>query len=176
MPTQHYCERLGQIVWVSAALISECGGISDLVTAHQMASNYDEAAILAPKAGVDADLPDGACYTRLPDRPSSSRPAPPPRSRSCLVRSWWASIPKLCRRGGCEAAKLKTSLSIPAASCACFRTRRAIFSKFIRSTEVIAASRPRSGSSSRPSSTLLALTARLHSDIRADVFVLTKRP
>ncbi len=56
-------ERLG----FKGAYFSDYGAIPGLVTQHHIAADRAEAAILALNAGVDADLPDGECYARLPD-------------------------------------------------------------------------------------------------------------
>jgi beta-glucosidase len=48
------------------AYFSDYSGIPNLVTQHHVAADLDEAAILAIDAGVDADLPDGEVYSRLP--------------------------------------------------------------------------------------------------------------
>jgi beta-glucosidase len=56
-------ERLG----FRGAYFSDYDGISNLVSQHHIARNEDEAAILAMKTGVDADLPEGQVYARLPD-------------------------------------------------------------------------------------------------------------
>jgi beta-glucosidase len=48
------------------AYFSDYSGISNLVPHHHVAADLDEAAILALAAGVDADLPDGQVYSRLP--------------------------------------------------------------------------------------------------------------
>lgn len=55
-------ERLG----FKGAYFSDYGGISMLASTHKVAADKDEAAILGLKAGVDADLPDGETYARLP--------------------------------------------------------------------------------------------------------------
>jgi beta-glucosidase len=55
-------ERLG----FKGAYFSDYGGISNLIGHHRVAADKDEAAILALNAGVDADLPDGEIYERLP--------------------------------------------------------------------------------------------------------------
>ncbi len=44
---------------------SDYGAVQELNLKHHMAANRDEAAVLALQAGVDADLPDGACYSGL---------------------------------------------------------------------------------------------------------------
>ncbi len=56
-------ERLG----FKGAYFSDYGGIENLVSDHHVASNNDEAAILALNAGVDADLPEGKAYAGLPN-------------------------------------------------------------------------------------------------------------
>jgi beta-glucosidase len=48
------------------AYFSDYGGVTNLVTQHHVAATNDEAAILALNAGVDAELPDGQAYARLP--------------------------------------------------------------------------------------------------------------
>lgn len=55
-------EQLG----FKGAYFSDYGAISNLIAHHRMAADKDEAAILALNAGVDADLPDGEIYARLP--------------------------------------------------------------------------------------------------------------
>jgi beta-glucosidase len=55
-------ERLG----FRGAYFSDYSGIPHLVRQHHVAADLDEAAILALDAGVDADLPDGEVYARLP--------------------------------------------------------------------------------------------------------------
>jgi beta-glucosidase len=47
------------------AYFSDYNGVAEIATVHGMAENTEEAAILAIKAGVDADLPEGATYRRL---------------------------------------------------------------------------------------------------------------
>ncbi|MET0180575.1 MAG: glycoside hydrolase family 3 protein, partial [Novosphingobium sp.] len=49
------------------AYFSDYGGIENLVTHHRVAANKDDAAVLAMNAGVQADLPEGASYARLPE-------------------------------------------------------------------------------------------------------------
>lgn len=48
------------------AYFSDYGGVGEIATLHKMAEDADGAAVLALQAGVDADLPDGATYARLP--------------------------------------------------------------------------------------------------------------
>ncbi|MCP3733533.1 glycoside hydrolase family 3 C-terminal domain-containing protein [Sphingomonas sp. RP10(2022)] len=48
------------------AYFSDYGGIEELAKSHHVAADLDAAAILALEAGVDADLPDGNAYARLP--------------------------------------------------------------------------------------------------------------
>ncbi|MBV1687778.1 glycoside hydrolase family 3 C-terminal domain-containing protein [Novosphingobium sp. G106] len=55
-------ERLG----FTGAYLSDYGGVTNLVTDHHVATDTGEAAILALKAGVDAELPDGEAFARLP--------------------------------------------------------------------------------------------------------------
>ncbi len=55
-------ERFG----FKGAYFSDYGGIENLVVDHHVAADTDEAAILALKAGVDADLPEGKAYAGLP--------------------------------------------------------------------------------------------------------------
>lgn len=55
-------ERLG----FRGAYFSDYGAISDLANKHHMATDLDGAAVLAMNAGVDADLPEGEAYARLP--------------------------------------------------------------------------------------------------------------
>ena len=56
-------DRLG----FRGAYFSDYGGITNLVTQHNMAANDDEAAVLALHAGVDAELPEGQAYARIPE-------------------------------------------------------------------------------------------------------------
>ncbi|MEO6091709.1 MAG: glycoside hydrolase family 3 N-terminal domain-containing protein [Novosphingobium sp.] len=56
-------ERLG----FKGAYFSDYGGVTNLVVQHHMAANNDDAAVLAIKAGVDAELPDGEAYAHIPD-------------------------------------------------------------------------------------------------------------
>jgi beta-glucosidase len=49
------------------AYFSDYGGIENLVTQHRVAADKDEAAVLAMNAGVQADLPEGGSYARLPE-------------------------------------------------------------------------------------------------------------
>ena len=62
-------ERLG----FRGAYFSDYGGITNLVTQHYMAANDDEAAVMAVHAGVDAELPEGQAYARLPELVRSGR-------------------------------------------------------------------------------------------------------
>jgi beta-glucosidase len=55
-------QRLG----FRGAYFSDYSGIPNLAEQHRVAADLDEAAILALEAGVDADLPDGQAYSRLP--------------------------------------------------------------------------------------------------------------
>lgn len=56
-------ERLG----FRGAYFSDYGAVTNLVTQHHIAANEDEAAIAALHAGVDAELPEGQAYARLPE-------------------------------------------------------------------------------------------------------------
>jgi beta-glucosidase len=56
-------ERLG----FRGAYFSDYGGVTNLVSQHHMAANDDDAAVLALHAGVDAELPEGQSYARLPE-------------------------------------------------------------------------------------------------------------
>ena len=49
------------------AYISDYGGVANLDTQHHVVGSKDDAAVLAMNAGVQADLPDGECYARLPE-------------------------------------------------------------------------------------------------------------
>ena len=49
------------------AYFSDYNGVTNLVTQHHVAANNDDAAVLAITAGVDAELPDGQAYARLPE-------------------------------------------------------------------------------------------------------------
>lgn len=55
-------ERLG----FKGAYMSDYMGVTNLIGDHHVAANNDDAAILALKAGVDAELPDGEAYAKLP--------------------------------------------------------------------------------------------------------------
>lgn len=55
-------ERFG----FKGAYMSDYMGVTNLIGDHHVAANNDEAAILALKAGVDAELPDGDAYAQLP--------------------------------------------------------------------------------------------------------------
>jgi beta-glucosidase len=62
-------ERLG----FKGAYFSDYGGIGMLAAGHGMAANDAEAAVLALEAGVDADLPDGEAYAKLPELVKAGR-------------------------------------------------------------------------------------------------------
>ncbi|HWA31161.1 MAG TPA: glycoside hydrolase family 3 N-terminal domain-containing protein [Rhizomicrobium sp.] len=47
------------------AVVSDYYGIEQLADLHHVAANYTDAAIMALKAGVDMDLPDGQAYSTL---------------------------------------------------------------------------------------------------------------
>jgi beta-glucosidase len=49
------------------AYMSDYDGIANLKDQHHVAATRDDAAVLAMNAGVDADLPDGHCYSNLPE-------------------------------------------------------------------------------------------------------------
>jgi beta-glucosidase len=49
------------------AYFSDYGGITNLASQHHVAADEEEAAVLAINAGVDAELPDGQAYRKLPD-------------------------------------------------------------------------------------------------------------
>jgi beta-glucosidase len=49
------------------AYFSDYGAIDQLVTLHRMAADRKEAAVLAMRAGVDVDFPEGDCYAHLPE-------------------------------------------------------------------------------------------------------------
>lgn len=49
------------------AYFSDYGGVTNLESQHHVAASNDEAAIMALRAGVDAELPDGEAYARLPE-------------------------------------------------------------------------------------------------------------
>ncbi|WP_322404635.1 glycoside hydrolase family 3 N-terminal domain-containing protein [Massilia luteola] len=48
------------------AYFSDYSGVAEIADLHGMADDADGAAVLAMRAGVDADLPDGSTYRRLP--------------------------------------------------------------------------------------------------------------
>lgn len=62
-------ERLG----FKGAYFSDYGGVTNLVGDHHVAADFSEAAVLALNAGVDAELPDGKAYAKLPDLVRSGR-------------------------------------------------------------------------------------------------------
>lgn len=62
-------ERLG----FRGAYFSDYGGVTNLVSDHHIAADNDDAAVLAVMAGVDAELPDGQAFARLPDLVRSGR-------------------------------------------------------------------------------------------------------
>jgi beta-glucosidase len=55
------------------AFFSDYNGVTNLVTQHHVAATNDDAAILALRAGVDAELPDGQAYARIPALVRSGR-------------------------------------------------------------------------------------------------------
>ena len=55
------------------AYFSDYGGVTNLVTDHKIAIDNDAAAVLAVNAGIDAELPDGTAYARLPELVRSGR-------------------------------------------------------------------------------------------------------
>ncbi|HUD95095.1 MAG TPA: glycoside hydrolase family 3 N-terminal domain-containing protein [Sphingobium sp.] len=54
-----------KLMGFQGSYFSDYHGIERLASAHHVAADKDEAAILAIKAGVDVDLPDGSCYGGL---------------------------------------------------------------------------------------------------------------
>ncbi|WP_420381771.1 glycoside hydrolase family 3 N-terminal domain-containing protein [Novosphingobium sp.] len=62
-------ERLG----FKGAYFSDYGGVTNLVSDHRMAANNDDGAVLAITAGVDAEMPDGQAYARIPELVRSGR-------------------------------------------------------------------------------------------------------
>ena len=56
-------DRLG----FKGAYFSDYGGVTNLVSQHHVAESKDDAAVMAIKAGVDAELPDGESYARVPE-------------------------------------------------------------------------------------------------------------
>lgn len=56
-----------ELLGFKGAYFSDYGGVTMLASGHHVAADNDEAAILALRAGVDAELPDGEAYARLPD-------------------------------------------------------------------------------------------------------------
>lgn len=55
---------------------SDYGAVEELQTVHHMAGDKDEAAVLAMRAGVDVNLPEGSCYSRLAPLVASGRVTP----------------------------------------------------------------------------------------------------
>ncbi len=62
-----------ELLGFKGAYFSDYLGITNLVTHHKVAENNDEAAIMALNAGIDAELPDGRAYARLPELVRSGR-------------------------------------------------------------------------------------------------------
>jgi beta-glucosidase len=56
-----------RLLGFKGAYFSDYAGISNLKDHHHVAASYDDAAVLAMNAGVQADLPEGATYARLPE-------------------------------------------------------------------------------------------------------------
>src|SRR5262249_32761235 len=74
-------ERLG----FRGAYFSDYDAIQGLRVQHHMAETDADAAVLALNAGVDADLPDGACYKRLGDLVRAGR-APEAKVDAAVAR------------------------------------------------------------------------------------------
>lgn len=51
----------------NGSYISDYGGIPSLIDTHKVVADLDAAALLALNAGVDADLPEGEAFARLPE-------------------------------------------------------------------------------------------------------------
>jgi beta-glucosidase len=60
-------EVLRQEWGFSGVTMSDYFAIRELVTRHKMVATGEDAAVTAMRAGVDIELPDGDCYTRLPE-------------------------------------------------------------------------------------------------------------
>lgn len=54
-----------QLLGFAGPYFADYGAVGELATLHKMAEDLDGAAILALRAGVDADLPEGVSYGRL---------------------------------------------------------------------------------------------------------------
>ena len=67
-------QRIGRnLLGFKGAYFSDYGGVTNLREHHQVAANDDEAAVMALKAGIDAELPEGQAYAKLPDLVRSGR-------------------------------------------------------------------------------------------------------
>ncbi|TVV74165.1 glycoside hydrolase family 3 N-terminal domain-containing protein [Sphingomonas solaris] len=64
---RHLLQGMGrEEMGFKGAYFSDYNGVANLVGDHHVAADDDEAAMLALKAGLDAELPDGQAYARLP--------------------------------------------------------------------------------------------------------------
>ncbi len=55
------------------AYFSDYGGVDMLASVHGMAADKKGAAVLAMRAGIDVDLPEGECYSSLPELVTTGR-------------------------------------------------------------------------------------------------------
>lgn len=55
-----------KLLGFEGAYFSDYGAVEELATLHHLAADKDGAAVLAIRAGVDANLPEGEAYSRLP--------------------------------------------------------------------------------------------------------------
>ncbi len=62
----HLLQETGRgLLGFQGAYMSDYGGVGEIASLHGMAEDDDGAAVLAMRAGVDADLPDGSSYQKL---------------------------------------------------------------------------------------------------------------
>jgi beta-glucosidase len=62
-----------ELLGFKGAYFSDYSGVSNLAWQHHVASNEEEAAVLALEAGVDADLPHGSAYRHLVQQVKAGR-------------------------------------------------------------------------------------------------------
>lgn len=69
-------QKIGrELLGFKGAYFSDYGGVGMLASGHHVAADSDGAAILALRAGIDAELPDGEAFARLPDLVGAGRVA-----------------------------------------------------------------------------------------------------
>jgi beta-glucosidase len=63
---RHLLQDIGRrLLGFQGAYMSDYGGVGEIASLHGMAEDDDGAVVLAMRAGVDADLPDGRSYQKL---------------------------------------------------------------------------------------------------------------